>query len=159
MSERRAPAQEYLVFQLDRWRYAIASKHAQEVAPAVTIVPLPKAPRIVEGLINLRGSLVPVLDIRSRFNLAHKPIDLSDHLLVVAIRDRVLALHVDRVTGLVHVQDDVIEDARTAVPAAAYLSGVAKLPDGLILIHDLATFLSDAEADAIAAMEFNEAAA
>jgi purine-binding chemotaxis protein CheW len=159
MDERRADESEYLVFQLDRWRYAIAAADAREVAPAVTVVPLPKAPRIVQGVIDLRGALVPVLDIRSRFGLPAKPLELADHLLVVSAEERVVALHVDCVIGLMRVPGDAIEDACRAVPASSYVAGVAKLPDGLVLIHDLATFLSKAEADALAAMEPIETAA
>jgi purine-binding chemotaxis protein CheW len=148
-----------LVFQLDRWRYAIASSRAIEVAPAVTIMPLPKGPRIVEGLINLHGSLVPVVDIRSRFGLPTKAPELTDHLLVATARERIVALHVDRVIGLMPIADGVIEDARHSVSTAEYVAGVAKLPDGLILIHDLATFLSQAEAEELELLELGETTA
>ncbi len=158
MSEQNT-GNEYLVFRLDRWRYAIPAGAAMEVAPAVTIAPLPKAPRIIKGLIVVRGLLVPVLDIRSRLGLVPKPLALSDHLLIISTRGRPIALHVDCVTDLLHIPDNAVEDARQAVSPLAHLAGVAKLPDGLILIYDPDAFLSQAEAEQLEALEPSEMAA
>jgi purine-binding chemotaxis protein CheW len=104
---------------------------------------------VVEGVINLRGTIVPVLDIRARFGLAPKAIEISDHLVIARAQNRVVAIRVDRVINLMTFAAGDIEDLSDAVPNSDYLAGVAKLPDGMVLIHDLARFLSEAEAAAL----------
>ncbi|MGH7820350.1 MAG: chemotaxis protein CheW [Candidatus Binatia bacterium] len=144
-----------LVFEVGGQRYALRSPDVRELVRAVTIVRLPKAPAIVEGIINVRGTVVPVLDIRARFRLPARPAAHTDHLILARAGPRLVALRADRALGLVRVDAKDVDDAAAVIPAAEYVSGVAKLPDGLALIHDLHTFLSEAEAaaldDAIAA--------
>lgn len=136
---------EVLLFEVAGCRYGLPLADVVELARAVSVAPLPKAPAIVEGLINLRGALAPVLDIRTRFRHAPKPSDPADHLIVAQAGRRRVALLVDRAVGLVTVEDREIEDACQVVPGAEYVAGVAKLREGLVLIHDLRTFLSEAE--------------
>ena len=136
---------EVLVFELAGCRYGLPLDDVAELPRAVSVAPLPKAPAIVEGLINLRGALAPVLDIRTRFRHPPKPADPADHLVVAQAGGRRVALLVDRAVGLVTVEDREIEDACLLVPGAEYVAGVAKLPEGIVIIHDLRTFLSELE--------------
>jgi purine-binding chemotaxis protein CheW len=117
------------------------------VVRAVSLTRLPRAPAIVEGAINLRGAVVPVLDIRARFRLAPRQVAPADHLVVAWAGERLVALRADRALDLTRFEPGDVEDARAALPEVGYVSGVAKLSDGLLLIHDLATFLSEAEAE------------
>lgn len=144
---------EVLIFQLSGQRYGVCVADVREVLRAVTFAPLPKAPAFVEGVINLRGALLPVLDIRMRFRLAPRPPAVSDHLVVAAAGDRLVALRVDGATDLITVDPEMIESPARVVSGTAYVTGVAKLPDGLVLIHDLRTFLSQTEADALAELD------
>jgi purine-binding chemotaxis protein CheW len=135
-----------LVFQVQEQRFGLPAVDVQELQRAVTIVPLPKAPAVVEGLIDVRGTLVPVFDIRGRFRFPAKEVGPLDHLVIAHAKGRLVALRVDRVLDLVAVDDREIENPRDLVPGADYVAGVARLEGGLFLIHDLATFLSEAEA-------------
>jgi purine-binding chemotaxis protein CheW len=88
---------------------------------------------------------VPVLDIRRRFGLAPRPVAHTDYLVLAHPEGRQVALRVDQVHDLVTVrQEDLL--AASAVPELEFVAGVARLPDGLVLIHDLCTFLSAPEA-------------
>jgi len=144
---------EVLVFQLSGQRYGVCVADVRELLRAVTFAPLPKAPAFVEGVINRRGALVPVLDIRTRFRLPARAPAVSDHLVVAAAGDRLVALRVDRAVDLIPVDPELIESPSRVVPGTAFVAGVAKLPDGLVLIHDVHTFLSQAEADALADLD------
>src|ERR1035437_2257771 len=135
-----------LVFQVQGQRFALPAADVKELQRAVTIVPLPKAPAVVEGLIDVRGTLVPVFDIRCRFRLAAKEVGPLDHLVIAHAKGRLVALRVDRVLDLVAVDDRGIEDPRDLVPGTDYVAGGARLQGGLVLIYDLAMFLSEAEA-------------
>ncbi len=140
---------EILLFEMGEGRYGLPSADVRELIRAVTIVSLPRAPAIVEGLINLRGKVVPVLDIRARFGAPAKPLEPSDHIIVAFASTGLVAIRVDRATELVRVDEGDIEEARRLVPGAEYVAGVARLPGGLALIHDLRTFLTEAEALAL----------
>ncbi|MBI4501606.1 MAG: chemotaxis protein CheW [Gemmatimonadetes bacterium] len=135
-----------LVFLLESERFGLKAEVVREVVRAVAVAPLPKAPAIVEGVINFRGSVVPVLDIRRRFGLPPKAVAPNQHLLIARAGPRVVALRVDRAIDLVSVPQDAIESA-SAAPGAEYVKGIAKLPDGLLVIHDLERFLSLDEAE------------
>jgi purine-binding chemotaxis protein CheW len=139
-----------LVFEVSGQRYALPSSDVWEVLRAAAVVPLPRAPAVVEGVINLRGRLVPVLDLRTRFRLAAKPVEPTDHFVVAQAGDRAVALRVDRATDLAPLGEADVEDAKGVVPGAEYVAWVARHPDGLVLIHDLRTFLSRAESAALA---------
>lgn len=139
-----AGALDILIFEIGSVRYALPSADVRELHRAVAIVPLPKAPPIVEGLINVHGSVVPVLDVRSRFRLPPKPLSHTDHLIVAWAGERLVALRVDRALDVARLHRGDIEPA--GVGADEYVAGVAKLADGLVLIHDLRVFLDAAEA-------------
>lgn len=136
---------ELIAFELGGRRHALLASAVRELFPALRVVPLPNAPAIVDGVINIRGALVPVLDIRARFGLPAKALELSDHFVVAHAGDRAVALRVDRATDMLRIDRRLIVDARTAVPETLHVSGVALLPDGLVVIHDLAAFLSQPE--------------
>lgn len=136
----------YVVFRLEGLRYALVSSQVQEVVQAVAVRPLPKAGKIVEGIFSYRGQLVPLLNIRRRFALAERRLHPAQQFIIADAKGRLIAIRVDRSDGLTEIPGEEIEDARQAVPDAEYVAGVAKLADGLILIHDLSTFLSACEA-------------
>lgn len=144
---------ELLTFEIDRQRFGIAVADVREITRAVAFARIPKTPRIVEGVINFRGTAIPVLDIRSRFDLPQKAVELADHLIVARAKSRTVCIRVDRVVDLLIVPSDDIEDVEAVTPNSDYIVGVAKLPGNILLIHDLAMFLSDAEAEELNALE------
>jgi purine-binding chemotaxis protein CheW len=140
-----------LVFEVGGRRFGLPAAAVREIVRAVALAPLPKAPAVVEGVINVRGTLVPVLDIRGRFGLPAKPLEPTDHLILARAGARLVALRVDRARDLLPLTRADLEPARDVVPGAEYVAWVAKAPAEVILIHDLETFLSHAEATALAA--------
>ena len=108
---------------------------------AAALTPLPKAPDIILGILDLHGELVPVINIRKRFQLAEKAITPEDLFIVARTGSLRVALVADEAL-------DVLDQALDAVPANSispgleYLTGVVRSSDGLVLIHDLNTFLS-----------------
>ena len=131
-----------VVFTLDGGRYAAFLEAVERAVGMVEITPLPEAPPIVVGVINLHGELVAVVDPRVRFGMAPRCIALSDQLLIARTPNRRVALRVDAVAGVSEVQQDHITAPETLAPGTRYVAGVAKLADGLMLIHDMQGFLS-----------------
>lgn len=119
-----------------------------ELHRMVATVPLPAAPAVIDGIIDVRGTVVAVLDLRARFGLSRRPASPNDHLVLVRVEDRTVALRVDRVLDLVTVPTTAVVAARGLAPGP-HLQGVARLDDGLLLIHDVDAFLSDDESAAL----------
>lgn len=119
-----------------------------ELHRMVATVPLPEAPAVIDGVIDAHGTVVAVLDLRTRFGLTRRPASPTDHLVLVGVEDRTVALRADRVLDLVTVPSSALA-AAVGLPSDVHLQGVARLDDGLLLIHDVGAFLSEDEAAAL----------
>jgi purine-binding chemotaxis protein CheW len=141
--------QSLLVFRLDAQRYALQLAAVQRVLPMMAIEPLPGAPGVVSGVINVAGNVVPVLDARKRFGLPARGPRLSDVLILVGTHSpagaRCFALAADGVIGLVELSAANLTPTASITPDVPHVAGVMKLDDGLVLIHDVQTFLAAAE--------------
>jgi purine-binding chemotaxis protein CheW len=133
---------EIVVFSLDEPRYALDLSAVERVVHAVEITPLPKAPEIVLGVINVQGEVVPVVDVRNRFRLPEREINIDDRFIIARTSRRLVALLVDDVTGVQRIGNREIVSAEQALPFAEYIKGVAKVEGDIVLIHDLDRFLS-----------------
>ncbi|TAJ19229.1 MAG: chemotaxis protein CheW [Rugosibacter sp.] len=140
---------EYVVIGLDELRIALRLSVVDRVIRAIYVSPLPDAPEIVSGVVNVQGRVIPVVNIRRRFRLANRPTILTDRLVIAHTAQRPVALVVDAVSGVLEYSEPDIIDADDILPGLAYVDGVAKRKDGLILIHDLGRFLSLDEESAL----------
>lgn len=138
-----------VVFTLDDRRYGIALSAVERVVRMVDVTPLPQAPAIVLGVVNLRGRVIPVLDLRRRFRLPGRSFALADQLVIARTARRAVAFAVDAATGVVEYTERQAVSVRDIVPGVDYTEGVVKLADGLVLIHDLDKFLSLDEEQAL----------
>lgn len=131
-----------IVFSLDNQRYALPLPAVDRVVRMVAITPLPKAPSIVLGVVNLQGRVIPVINIRRRFSLPEKEIALTDQLVVAHTSRRPVALVADAVHDVIAGSEQRLIKTENILSGMEYVDGVIKLGDGLILIHDLDRFLS-----------------
>lgn len=131
-----------LVFTLDDQRYALHVASADRVFPVVEITPLPDAPEIVIGIVNIRGKVIPVVNIRKRFLLPEKETSLSDKLIITNTHRRAVGIIVDDVCDVIEYPESNIISSNNILSGINYIDGVAKLKDEMILIHDIDTFLS-----------------
>lgn len=136
-----------IVFALDDQRYALSLSAADRVVRMVAITPLPNAPAGILGVVNFQGRVIPVFNLRSRFNLPERDIALTDQLIIAHTSRRVVALVVDAVMDVCEAQNQVASG--DVLARVQYVEGVVKRDDGLIFIHDLDTFLSLEEADTL----------
>lgn len=138
-----------VVFLLDGRQYALPLSTVERAVLMVEVTPLPAAPDIVSGAINVQGRIIPVVDMRMRFGLPQREAVLADQLVVARTSKRSFALAVDAVLGVAeHAEQDVIT-AEAILPGIEYVRGVVKLRDGMILIHDLERLLSLEEEQAL----------
>lgn len=142
---------ELLRFDLDGGRFAVLATVVQEVLQAVAIAFLPGAPNAVEGVINVRGELMPALDIRERLGLQPRPLTADQHIVIARVGPRSVALRVDRVVEFLAIDEAAISSASAVAPGAHLVAGIATLSAGLVVIHDLDRFLTAEEASAVTA--------
>lgn len=131
-----------LAFKLDEWRYALPLTTVERSYHAVAVTPLPGAPEKILGIVNVHGVVHPVIDLRHCFGLPARPLSPADHLVIGRTWRRSVALVVDSVEGVFDCAQTDIAAAETILPELEYVSGVLRLKDGMVLIHDLDRFLS-----------------
>lgn len=134
-----------LVFEVDGHRYAIDTDCVHEIVRAVQPSRLPKGPDVVTGVINARGEILPLLDLRVRFGLPAMPMRVHDVFVIVQTSLRRIAFRADRACALMRVPLHDISTLSQNVPRAQYAAGTARLSDGLLLICDVELFLDEAE--------------
>jgi len=131
-----------VIFNLGERRYALHLPAVDRVLRMVAITALPKAPDIVLGIVDIQGSIVPVINMRRRFRLPELEISLTDQLVVAHTARRPVALVADAVLDVIACTEQSQIAAEHIYADVEYVEGVVKLADGLILIHDLDKFLS-----------------
>ncbi len=138
---------EALLFELAGHRFALPLSDVDELVRACALQLLPTAPPPVSGALNLRGEIVPVLELRKRFELEHKRLEPSDYFVLARRGTRRVALTVDNVLGIQTLTALPLAEAPHLSVRIEYVAGIAAVADGVVLIYDLATFLSRTEAE------------
>jgi purine-binding chemotaxis protein CheW len=131
-----------LAFEVCGRQLSLPVDSVETVLRAVAIAPLPHAPPFVEGIINLRGRVIPVVELRRRFGLPSVPLAPEHHFVVARTSRRLLALRVDQVHTVITVGGDALESAQRVVPGARHTAGIVRLSDGVIILQDLEALLS-----------------
>ncbi len=131
-----------VVFTLGDRRYGLYLSAVDRVVRAVDTTPLPQAPDIVLGVVNVQGRVIPVINMRRRFRLPERETVLTDQMVIAHTARRPVALMADAVSAVLEYPEEDIIEAQSILADAEYIEGVVRLSDGLILIHNLDTFLS-----------------
>jgi purine-binding chemotaxis protein CheW len=126
----------------------------QEVLRIVAVTPLPHAPGFVEGVINLRGVVTPVLDLRRRFGFVTPPADTATRIIITELGETTAGLIVDDVTAVATTDadgDGIDPSDALGVNLRQFVARVVKTEGELVMVIDPATLLNDAELDAVEA--------
>jgi len=131
-------------FYLDREEYGVDVRQVQEIRRVTEITSVPRAPEFIRGVINLRGRILPVLDLRRKLGLGEVAESRAARIVVVRVRERTLGLLVDGASQVLKVPLSRIEPAPEEVVERGgdYIRGVAKLDDRLIILVDLERLLA-----------------
>jgi len=131
-----------VIFSLESPRYALELSCVERVISSVEVIPLPKAPDKVLGIINYHGEIIPVINIRQMFGLAEHNLSTEDLFIIAKTEKRLVALVVDAVEGFFELEDVKIEKTKELYPFAEYISSISVLENEIIIINDLEKFLS-----------------
>ncbi|MBE3598856.1 MAG: chemotaxis protein CheW [Limnochordaceae bacterium] len=140
-----------VVFQLGPESYGVEIGWVREIIMLQDVTRVPGAPDFVEGVINLRGHVIPVIDLRKRFALPASSDPRRTRIMVVDVSPHALGLVVDAVNEVLRVQERAIEPAGSVLAGidSAFVSGVAKLEGRLVILLDLEKLLKASEVKAL----------
>lgn len=130
---------QYLTFALGDEEYALEILAVQEIRGYTAITPIPNVPPWIRGVMNLRGAVVPVIELRRRFALPEADYDKFSVIIVVNVRGRVVGLLVDAVSDVLNIQAGEVDDASGLVSGAeaSYVSGIARSGERIIALLDV----------------------
>jgi purine-binding chemotaxis protein CheW len=150
-----ASAKQLCTFFVGDGYFGIPVEQVQEIVRPQPITPVPLAPRVVRGLINLRGQILTAIDLRRRLNVPERPGDQLPLNVVVRTADGALSLLVDEIGDVVEVLEDTFERSPETLQGVSreLILGVHKLPQGLLLILDTEKVVNVLESDALVGTE------
>jgi purine-binding chemotaxis protein CheW len=136
-----------VTFALGSEEYGVDIAQVQEINRMVTITHVPRAPQFMEGVINLRGQLIPIIDLRTRFDMERTERTKNTRIVVTEIGNKRVGMVVDSVSEVLRVPVEQIEDAPDLVAGidTEYIRGVGKMGDRLIIMLDLGRIISGTE--------------
>ncbi|NPV69495.1 MAG: chemotaxis protein CheW [Firmicutes bacterium] len=136
-----------VVFGLAGELYGVDIAAVREIITMQHITRVPRTPDFVEGIINLRGKVIPVIDLRKRFHLGLSQEDKETRIVVVEIQANTIGMVVDSVSEVLRISSDVIEPPSPVIVGidAEYISSVAKVEERLIILLDLEKVLNKQE--------------
>jgi purine-binding chemotaxis protein CheW len=135
-----------VTFKLDGQKYAVDILKVQEINNMKEITSIPNAPVYLEGAINLRGKVIPVLNLRKKFGFEESANAELRKIVIMDVRGIIMGLVVDAVSDVLRITHDVVEPPPpvSSNVSSEFISGIAKLSEGLVILLDMDRLL-DAE--------------
>ncbi|HET7578457.1 MAG TPA: chemotaxis protein CheW [Bacillales bacterium] len=147
-----------IVFQLNDEEYGVNILQVRSIEKMQSVTRVPKAPHFVKGVINLRGVVTPVIDLRKRFSLEEREETEETRIIIVQVEGTEIGLIVDGATDVLDLSEDSIEPPADIVGGvkAEYLHGVAKLTNRLLIMLNLKKVLNPGEIAELKSFEESE---
>jgi purine-binding chemotaxis protein CheW len=145
-------------FHLGNEEFAVDILNIQGINRMIEITKVPNAPEYVEGIINLRGKVIPIIDLRKRLGMEQKEYDKETRFIVVEIKARVVGFIVDSVNEVLRINRNITEPPPPMVSGidADYITAVGKLQDRLLILLDLDRILSEKESKELKSLTIND---
>lgn len=138
-----------LTFDIDDRQFGLPLQMVQRVVQAVEVTQVPDVPDSILGLINVCGSITPVLNSRRKFGLRERPLALTDQFVIAKAGAQEIALPVDAVQGLVEYSEEQLVSLQDELSPPDSPLSILRTPDGLLLVYDPSLALSAGEASSL----------
>ena len=140
-------ANQFVVFRLGDNEFAVPIEQVQEILVLGRLTRVPKLPEFIEGIINVRGRIVPVVNLCKRFDIQGRPWDLETRIIVVEVAEQTIGMIVDMVTEVAKIPLTAVEPPPPLITTVSpkFLTGIGKLENRILVILDLERVLSPAE--------------
>lgn len=134
-------------FTLGQEEFGLDIQSIQEINRMVEITRVPNSPEFVSGVINLRGKVIPIIDLRKRFGFSPKESDKNTRIIVVELSDTVVGFVVDAVREVIRIPKNITEPPPPIVAGigSEYITAVAKMENRLLILLDLERILQEKE--------------
>jgi purine-binding chemotaxis protein CheW len=129
---------QFIEFEIDRQRYAFPICQIREILILKNITPMPQVPNYVAGVSNLRGEIIPIVDLRVMFGLPHRKADEQTRTIVVNVAEKTIGAMVDAVARVLRVEKDSVSEPPENMVSNGrdYIQGFVKSDDRLVIILD-----------------------
>lgn len=146
-AEEDTQREKYLTFRLGDETYGIEIRHVREIIGIQKITEVPEMPDFICGVINLRGQVIPVMDVRTRFKMSRRDYDDRTCVIVVEVQDSTMGLVVDTVSEVADIPDTEVQPPPKVNKAASsrYIKGMGKTGDEVKILLDADKLLYDEE--------------
>lgn len=146
--EEDAQQGKYLTFQLGKECFGIEIRHVTEIIGLQPITEIPELPGYVRGIINLRGKVIPIMDVRLRFRKPFREYDDRTCVIVVDVKEVSMGLVVDSVSEVLSIPDcHIVSPPDVAKASSKYVKALGKFEDGIKLLLDCDALLTDSDFD------------
>lgn len=142
---------QFVIFKLGEERYAVDILNVGGISEFRDVTKVPNAPYFIDGIINLRGEIIPIVSLKKRFNIPEKAVDSDTRIIINNIRGKDIGFVVDEASQVIKIDDADIEDAPDIVKGAdrQYISGVGKVNDQIVILLNLEKILNEEEQKAV----------
>ncbi|MCK5771039.1 chemotaxis protein CheW [Algiphilus sp.] len=146
-AESGVATREFLTFALAEEEYGVDILKVQEIRGYDTVTRIPDAPAFIKGVVNLRGTIVPVIDLRLKFNLPRAEYDAFTVMIILNLAERVVGVVVDRVSDVMALTTDQILDPPELGQSvdASYVTGLGSVDDRMLILLDIETMMASQE--------------
>ena len=139
----------FVTFLMGEDLYGVSIMDAQEIIRMMPVTRVPNAPDFVEGVINLRGNVIPVLDLRKRFKITEARGDdvKEPAVVVIKVENITVGIIIDKVSGVLHLKESDVKPTAPGISPIGeeYIAGVGQLDSGLVILLDAARLLTNPE--------------
>ena len=141
-------------FSIGEEEFGVDILKVQEINRMLNVTRVPSAPEYVDGVINLRGKVIPIINLRRRFGMERKDQDKQTRIIVVELSGKVVGFVVDAVREVLRIPSGITESPPALVGSVRsdYITAVGKLEDRLLILLDLERVLSESEHEALASI-------
>lgn len=138
---------QFVVFRLESEEYAIDIMNVKEIGPYEQAIKVPNSPKFVTGVVNYRGEVIPIIDLKKRFELIESNTQIEKRVIVIGFDGKQLGFMVDEASETIHFEDFEIEPPPEIIldKTRRYITGVGKKEGRLIIIIDLGKVLNEDE--------------
>lgn len=134
-----------VAFKLAKEEYTVPINSVQEIIMPQPITHIPKTPDFIEGIINLRGQITPIIGGRKRFNMSIRQTNVNERIIVLELYSHKIGLIVDSVSEVVRLRESNIESSPISFDKDNFVAGIGKVTDRLLILIDPERLLKDIE--------------
>jgi len=141
-----------VIFKIGNEEFGVPINQVREIVRLIQITPIPRAPSFIEGVVNLRGQVLAVIDLAKKLNLKSNPRSEKTRIIVVEVDNNTVGMIVDEVTEVLKLPSENVKETPEVIATQIkqeYLKGIGKLEDRLLILIDLAKVLSPEEVEEV----------